>query len=524
MNTRPERLDKDGFPIPAGFDSAPFDSARRTPERPRADSGAVPPSPQRNEFALNVRNIRLWSADRKYRVLFRNGELFFIRVGGQYDGGQNMVGVAMHFGLIGGLIAALLFRRGEKSPEQIAGLDETHPKDLLAQHKHNFSLHTSEIVESSIEPAPRMSMYGACAGRWTIQTRDGTKWRFQFDEPEAMDTAVRHLPIVLGPVVRAGTRWDEQEQRYQNPNDPVAASAPRGAALRRVLRWLVLLGMLTAAWVHFDFGTSLRNMVGDYLCQEAYRQYEQHDLNGALASLDRAVGWAPRNGMAVDFRMGLHLEMRNWEAALADSYRAAELTQGDGRWVEGRLFALQGLRRHREIAAFCGETLALGYGKRSTMLNSRAYARAHGEFELEEALVDINQAISADGADEDPPTKGLTVDQALKAHNLRAALIDTRGYVLLKLGRNDDALKDFEKAVAHSEAAFAAFGRQIKEDRLRGASRAEVERRSEHFDESRAVIFHHRAQAYQKVGQEEKARQDFADAAALGYNEAEGVY
>jgi tetratricopeptide (TPR) repeat protein len=309
-----------------------------------------------------------------------------------------------------------------------------------------------------------------------------------------------------------------------DPNDPAAAAnSPRGPAMRRVLRWVVLLGMLAAAWVHFDLGTSLRNMVGEYLCEEAFRQYERRDLPGALASLDRAVGWAPKNDRAVVFRMAVHLELRNWEAALADSHRAAELTEGDGQWVEGRLFALQGLRRHREIAAFCGEMLAQRYGSRTTMLNSRAYARAHGEFELEEALVDINQAISADKADEDVPTT-YKAEQALRAHNLRAALIDTRGYVLLKLGRNDEALEDFEKAVAHSEAAFAALGRKIKEDRLHGLTRSDIERRSEQFDESRAVIFHHRAEAYQKVGEKEKARQDFANAESLGYNEAEGDY
>src|SRR5690349_19762873 len=113
MNTKPERLDKDGFPIPGGFDSAPI---------PRP---SPPPSAQRNEFALNVRNIRPLSGDRKYRLYFRNGELFFIRTGGQ----DNINPVAIQFGLLGVLIAAL-FRRGEKSPEQIAGLDQAHPKDL----------------------------------------------------------------------------------------------------------------------------------------------------------------------------------------------------------------------------------------------------------------------------------------------------------------------------------------------------------------------------------------------------------
>jgi tetratricopeptide (TPR) repeat protein len=311
---------------------------------------------------------------------------------------------------------------------------------------------------------------------------------------------------------------------FDNFDPAGSTSKPRGPAVRRALRWLVLVGMLAAAWVHFDVGNYLRNKAGEYLCHEAIRQYRQNNLQGALASLDRAVGWAPNNGQVVALRMQLHLELRNWEAALGDSYRAAELEEGDNGWVEGRLSALQGLRRHRETAAFCGEMLRRARGSRITMLNSRAYARAHGEFELNEALDDIQEAIAAGRVDVDLPAESLSTDAALRMHNLRAALIDTRGYVLLKLGKNEEALVDFEKAIAHSEAALAEQGRKIKDDRLRGVPRGTIERRSKQFDEGRAAIVYHRGQAYEKLGRKAEAQADFAEARSLGYDEAQGVY
>jgi hypothetical protein len=164
---------------------------------------------QRSDFVFNVRNIRLWSGDRNYRLYFRDGEFFFIRIGG-----QSMDAVAAQFGLIGALIAGW-FRRGQLSTEQIADLDRSQPKDLLAQHKHNFSLRTSDVIESSLDPAPLVPQYGVCTGRWTLRTRDGTKWSFQFDELEPMHAAIQYLPTVLGPQIRVGARWDEEKQQYR---------------------------------------------------------------------------------------------------------------------------------------------------------------------------------------------------------------------------------------------------------------------------------------------------------------------
>src|SRR5262245_48180605 len=127
----------------------------------------------RKEFCFDVRCLQQFTGDRKYRVYLRDGEFFFIRIGG-----QNVAPVAMQFGLVGALIAAW-FQRGDKTTDQLAELDQSHPKELLAGHKHNFSLRPSDVVDSSIEPAPILPQHGPCVGRWTVVSRDGKKWRFQ---------------------------------------------------------------------------------------------------------------------------------------------------------------------------------------------------------------------------------------------------------------------------------------------------------------------------------------------------------
>jgi tetratricopeptide (TPR) repeat protein len=306
-------------------------------------------------------------------------------------------------------------------------------------------------------------------------------------------------------------------------NDPIETQrTPRGPLVRRVLRWGVLAGLLAAVWFYFDLGTRARNLIGDYLCNEGIRQYQQNNLPGALESLDRAVDWAPKSGRAIAIRMQLHLELGNWEAALGDSHRVAELEEGSTIWVTGRLRALQGLRRHRETADFASEMLQRSLGSRISMLNARAYARAHGEFALAEALADIDEAIAAikpnDVEDDDAPLSRRPSEQVVALHQTTAALVDTRGFVLLKLGRDKEALADFEKAIAHSDKALEAMGRKTNAERRQEFSRSRIERRLQEFDEERSVIIHHRGEAYQKLGQAEKAQKDFDEARSLGYD------
>lgn len=159
-------------------------------------------------MVFNATSLHLLSGDRQYRVYVRDDELFFVRIGG-----QNADVAASQFGLLGALISAF-FRRGDKTAEDIARLDDSHPRNSLADHKHNFSVRASEIVDSVIEPAPTMPQHGPCVGRWTFALRDGKKWKLQFVDLEQMHCAVRCLAKALGTSLRVGVRWNEHEQRY----------------------------------------------------------------------------------------------------------------------------------------------------------------------------------------------------------------------------------------------------------------------------------------------------------------------
>src|SRR5262249_20618599 len=152
-----------------------------------------------------------------------------------------------------------------------------------------------------------------------------------------------------------------------------------------------------------------------------------------------------------------------------------------------RSWAYVRLGRARE--AIDDATQAVQLAHSAETLNTRAYARAVLNTELKEGLDDIDRALS------EIPNN--------------AAFLDTRGYVLHKLGRDEQALVDMDQAIAQSE-------RERRSSLDRAAQ--------EEFNHNLAVMYHHRGEIYQKLGQDDKAEVDLRRGETLGYDPAHGVF
>jgi tetratricopeptide (TPR) repeat protein len=134
-------------------------------------------------------------------------------------------------------------------------------------------------------------------------------------------------------------------------------------------------------------------------------------------------------------------------------------------------------------------------------LNARAYGRALAGVELDEALVDIEEALTAwpDNAD----------------------FLDTRGYIHFLRGDAEEALEDLDRALE-----IASQQRIIILDRTArsGASLQQVERLKRQWNEKLSVLYHHRGEAREKLHQLDEAAADLNQAEKLGYNPADGVF
>jgi len=153
----------------------------------------------------------------------------------------------------------------------------------------------------------------------------------------------------------------------------------------------------------------------------------------------------------------------------------------------GRSWVNVRLKRSRE--ALDDSNRAVQFSPAAVTWNSRAYVRAVLNTELDDGLADI--------------------DRALTFGPGNAEFLDTRGYLLHRLGRDKEALAEMDRALAQWN--------QVDRTEMDQAARLEL-------DHSLAVMYHHRGEIYQSLGQNDKAEADIRRGENLGYNPAHGVF
>jgi tetratricopeptide (TPR) repeat protein len=294
--------------------------------------------------------------------------------------------------------------------------------------------------------------------------------------------------------------------------DPGSGPRVYGPWLRRVLKLALIAGLLSVLWMHFDVGAKVRTAFGMYHYQQAGQLAHRGDLDAALGQADRAVSWNPQS---ISFRL-LRAQIRalkhDYGGALDDAEQALATQSDDERALDRvqslRMELFHRLHRHRDSVAAATQMLERNLGNRASTLNSRAYARALDETsrpeELEEALADIEEAVSSM-----PDTP---------------SFLDTRGYVLFKLGRYDEALADLNRAIELVEAERDEFEQLVRGRRWAGEQAAARARRQESYNQDLAVMYHHRGEVQEKLGNAQESKKDLFIGEQMGFNPAAGVY
>ncbi|MCE9607758.1 MAG: hypothetical protein K8U03_22955 [Planctomycetia bacterium] len=289
------------------------------------------------------------------------------------------------------------------------------------------------------------------------------------------------------------------------PRDPNAPPPNTGRRIRFVLRMAVVAALLALIWNHYDLGRVIRDGFGRHLGEEALKLYFNNDLSGALATADRAVAWSPENAELLLIRGELKRLTKDYRGSLADAEQAAILNPSDPNAQSLRRQMYFYLHEHHKAAAAATESLAKGFGERAILLNDRAYARALGDFELDEALVDIDEALRL-------------------STNDNSSLIDTRGYVLFRQKKYPAAIDDLNRAIGLTEKIHKELEAAIAGRVLRGKLSKDYGAQIKSIEQNLAVMYHHRGEVYEKQGKADEAKRDFATADQFGFNPEEGVY
>jgi tetratricopeptide (TPR) repeat protein len=285
--------------------------------------------------------------------------------------------------------------------------------------------------------------------------------------------------------------------------DPPAARPKASLRTKRLVMLAILLGIVVPIVLGPRILATSRDFVAQWLFSRAQQRFFQGDNVGALADLNRAIDWNPNSSILYLLRAKVRSKMDQLDDSLADYTELVNLLNGNKpglRWQRGvhrsglLAEALMGrswvnVRLKRNRAALDDASGAVQFAPNATTWNSRAYVRAVLNVELEDGLADINRALAIDPGNTE--------------------FLDTRGYLLHRLGRDKEGLEDMNRALAQWN--------QFDRAEMDQAARLEL-------DHSLGVMFHHRGEIYQTLGEKDKAEVDIRRGENLGYDPAHGVF
>jgi tetratricopeptide (TPR) repeat protein len=279
---------------------------------------------------------------------------------------------------------------------------------------------------------------------------------------------------------------------------------PRRRQISIKTKRLVLLVVLFGVIAPVVFGPQImaagRSAVAHWLSSRAEDKFLQGNFGGAIHDANWAIGWSPEsrelyflraqcrekvddlNGSLADWNQSIGLTTSSVELSLVHSCRS---------WVYVRL------EKYHEAIDDASQAVRLS--PTASNLNTRAYVRALANMELPDGLADINKALEETG--EDNPE-----------------FLDTRGYLLHLLDRNDEALKDLDRAVHLTERFKLTM--HLQRNALDPHSWQAQVKEANH---SLAVMYHHRGLVNDKLNRKEDSEQDLRHGDQLGYNPARGV-
>ena len=301
-------------------------------------------------------------------------------------------------------------------------------------------------------------------------------------------------------------------QRF-NDADPKVHRAP-GRYHRRIR---ILAGiMLTVALCGVVFRQGIidtgREAMAQYYFQRARHLEGADDYSGAIQQLDRALQWQEHSILLLRHRATLHAKLRNFDAAIDDYTTALDRVKNPSTLNTKTLYSSILMQRSlmyqrkRDVPAAIEDLNQAEKNsppRDSNVLNARAYARAVFKVEVAEALADMEQVTKWEGED------------------MNAAFLDTRAYVYFRNGKLDQARKDIDRAIERAEKESATAEAVTSQARI---SPRERERIIEFYQHNLAVMYHHRGEILQALGEKEQGAADIKRGIELGYDFDEGVF
>ena len=226
-----------------------------------------------------------------------------------------------------------------------------------------------------------------------------------------------------------------------------------------------------------------------------------HDYSGANEDFSRVLELQPSALRVHEMRSSVRLHLQLFDEAIQDAdevfaaYEKAEASGAEASWLEAWLddwLRYFGFDQH----------LGRGYGLAHAR-NGRAYARAVANRDLDAALADINAAIR--------------VVKPIAPSEL-PSLLDTRGFILYRLGEHQAALDDLNAAITQLDDSLVDDWPEYARKNSRDTpDPRQVQHRLLAKKETIAVLHYHRMLIHEALGNTANADTDRQRVVTLGF-------
>ena len=197
----------------------------------------------------------------------------------------------------------------------------------------------------------------------------------------------------------------------------------------------------------FDHAVVLAPRDAKGLYNRGAARFENGDLDAALADFDKALALRPDDALAHLARGQLMLQKGNLAAGRDDFAVAARLSSNDPAILRRESTIYDSARLYED--AVSALDMLISAAVTPQLLNDRCWIRAEEGERLQDALADC--------------------DAALKTLPTDAGFLDSRAFVLLRLGRFSEAVAAYDQALAVNPTLAGSFyGRGIAKTRLKG--------------------------------------------------------
>ena len=193
-----------------------------------------------------------------------------------------------------------------------------------------------------------------------------------------------------------------------------------------------------------DQAVRLDPAAGKYVYNRGVAHFEDHQDDLAMADFDRALRLDPKDELALEARGQIYLFRGQAALANTDFDQAVHLAPGDFKVVERVATALQNAGQFG--AAIAIEDRMIAKSATAPLYNARCWTRAASGADLQAALSDC--------------------DAALRLAPCAAAILDSRAFVELRLGRLHEAITGYSAALRAAPGhAVSLYGRGVAEIR-----------------------------------------------------------